>query len=277
MDIKDVLMVMEADRPSEAVLATSIGLAKAHRAAVHAVCITPWRPSPADCFALGPRADLDVLERLDRKASGQVAPLKQAFLTGVGEGGLEGDWGRLDEVEAPFAVPSRARSCDIVVMRRPHAGEPTARELAECSVRNGGTPCLFVPDDAKNSGEFSRIVLAWNGTAEAKRAVDSSMPLLKRASRVDLIVVGRPAAIDIYNHAMAMVCHLARHGVECVAHERGGRASHVTHALMEACEDLDADLLVLGAYSHAHMTEALVGGTTSSSLVEASIPVWMFH
>jgi nucleotide-binding universal stress UspA family protein len=141
-----------------------------------------------------------------------------------------------------------------------------------------GRPVLIVP----YTGEFSRcgqkVVVAWDAGREAARAVYDALPLLKRAREVTVLVInaeksgkhGEEPGADI-----ALV--LARHGVRVnVIRDSATRIDAGTF-LLSRIADLDADLLVMGAYGHSRLREIVTGGVTRTLLDSMPIPVLMSH
>ena len=163
----------------------------------------------------------------------------------------------------------RAQVYDLAIVAR----GPT-RSLASAIASQSGGPCILAA--RKPIGAFERIVVAWNGSPQARRALDDAMPLLRRAQIVELLVLGDdPAWLD-HCSPERVIHRLARHGVAAtlrILPHQGGEGA----ALALACEAIGADLLVMGAYSHGQARESLLGGATRAVLADFPIPVLMAH
>ncbi len=275
MDIKDILLFLRPGEPFAPVLSAAASLAKAHGAFVQGCCLMPEPPlDPADCYAIGPKAAGGVLLEIDRAAEAISAPAEAAFRQAILDKGIAGDWALSVLGEPAAATILRARTADIAIMRRPSRGH--GGELAEILLMSGGAPCLFVPDAAPEPGRFDRIVLAWNGSRQSKRALDEGLTLMKSASAVQVVSVGATAWAASACGPDAVLTHLGRHGVKAEAKRAPASSSgDVADALIAACDAFGADLLVMGAYGHARAAEAVLGGATRALLSRGRAPVLM--
>jgi nucleotide-binding universal stress UspA family protein len=140
-------------------------------------------------------------------------------------------------------------------------------------------PCIVVPPRMTGIRSFDCMALAWNGSAEAIRAIHAARPFMARARRV---VVLRGERRDLFSEIgwrqeFDLSDYLHRHGIE--AEERafmpGEQAAGA--ALLEVAAELGADLLVMGAYGRARFSEWIFGGATRHVLANASVPVLMRH
>lgn len=121
-----------------------------------------------------------------------------------------------------------------------------------------------------------RVLVAWDGRREAARAVHDALPLLQRAANVSVLAVNPPAHNDAI--PCADICqHLARHGVrtEAVSHQTAN--DNVGTSILSYATDLDADLVVMGAYGHSRLSEMMLGGVTRTMLSQMTVPVLMSH
>jgi nucleotide-binding universal stress UspA family protein len=124
-----------------------------------------------------------------------------------------------------------------------------------------------------------RVLVAWDGSREAARAVHDALPLLRRAREVSVLVADpeRLATKIGEKPGADLAAHLARHGlpvrVEVV--KSGGRP--LGEILLAQVEEERADLLVMGGYAHARLRELVLGGTTRHVLTHASVPVLLSH
>ena len=159
-----------------------------------------------------------------------------------------------------------------VVARRGPRG--SSHDTVRAALFDTGRPMLLTPPEAPASvGET--VLLAWNASPQAARAVAAAIPFLQRAARVTIISVGRGAPPSPTAEELAR--SLAWHGIG--AHprdiEQGDR--RVRDILLSEAEAAGADLLIIGAYSHSRMRQVVLGGVTEHLLDHAGLPVLMTH
>jgi nucleotide-binding universal stress UspA family protein len=134
-----------------------------------------------------------------------------------------------------------------------------------------GVPLMVVPTGWQNKIATGRIIIGWNVSKEARRAVADAMPLLAIASSVMIFVVDQSddqPGIDVG-------LHLARRGVRAKIEHVISSGAPVAQVILTEASRHDADLIVIGAYSHARSTRILFGGVTQAILKQATIPVLM--
>jgi nucleotide-binding universal stress UspA family protein len=172
----------------------------------------------------------------------------------------EGDRGDL--------LTEAARTTDLLLSRHAKAGSTEAPDVLDQLVTAAGVPVLALPPGF--SGDLGRTVLvAWNGSREATRAVHDALPLLREAKRVVLSTVGDEAATTL-EAAAAM---LRRHGLAVQAHKLDELDGNAGEVLLAQAAAHAADLLVMGAYGHTRLRELVFGGATRHVLREATLPV----
>ncbi|MFQ5958209.1 MAG: universal stress protein, partial [Alphaproteobacteria bacterium] len=131
---------------------------------------------------------------------------------------------------------------------------------------------LVVPPDARASLAH-RVVVGWNGSVAAARAVAAAMPFLAAADAVTVLTTREGAEPRAAANDLAL--HLAWHGVGASAQtfETGGLS--VGQALLAEAQDLGCDLLVIGGYGHGRMRELILGGVTRHLLAAAAMPMFV--
>lgn len=134
-----------------------------------------------------------------------------------------------------------------------------------------GRPRLLLPQDWPVERIAQRIVVGWNGSREAARAIADALPLLRAAQQVALVVV--PGAKGIWGEEAGadMAAHLARHGVPVSLHRLPDEEAGT--ALLARCATIDADLLVMCAKGRADIGQFLFGGATRAVLDAAQVPL----
>ena len=279
MIYKSLLTVLTDPDWVETPLAQIVELAEANDAHAYALCIGVDR-SPHGYYEAGGNALL-LQQALDQaqeeasvlvsKAEALLAPSGIRWATERGVSALAG-MGEL--------VANRARFSDLVVMPLPYGkGKGSDMEVAvEAALFGGRAPVLVMPDDAKPVSDFKTVIVAWNEGVEAMAAVRKSLPILRAADLVRIVTVG-PAThrTDQTDPGGMLSQMLARHGVTCEVEVLGKTLPRTSDVLNRHVTDTGADMLVMGAYGHSRLREAILGGTTRNMLENATVPVLMAH
>ncbi len=188
---------------------------------------------------------------------------------------------RLIDDEAAPGISLNARYCDLVVLGQNDPDEPYAPfgpDFPEYVAVNSGCPVLIVPyaGDFKSIG--ADVLIGWNGSLEARRAVHDALPLLRRARSVEVAVFNPAQQADAHGQQPGadIALFLARHGVRVGVREETHEGD-VGEALLSLAADNGADLLVMGCYGHTRLREVLLGGATRTVLQSMTLPVLMSH
>jgi nucleotide-binding universal stress UspA family protein len=162
---------------------------------------------------------------------------------------------------------------DLLVVANPAGGAVgTTRNIAETSLANTGRPVVLVPDSAaENIGQ--RIVIGWNRSSQASRAIAAAMPFLERAA--DVLVVHVDTGAKRGPSAGRLRRYLELHGIDAKLREIEPDYHVVGEQVLDEAAAFNADLLVLGAYSRSRMRERIFGGVTQYVFDNAGLPVLM--
>jgi nucleotide-binding universal stress UspA family protein len=183
--------------------------------------------------------------------------------------------------EFPHDFAYAARHADLTILGQPRDGDPLIGQyaLVERCLFASGRPVIIVPAAAEALSPNGTVVAAWDGSAEAARAINDAMAFLKPATRV-VLLVGIMIEGDDGEGAPqteAMVAHLKRHGVTAEVVRVKVSQGDVGRLLLSSAKDLGADLMVMGAFHHSRWREFILGGVTLTVLEEATIPLFMAH
>lgn len=166
------------------------------------------------------------------------------------------------------------RNADFVILGAPDKdGNDGIETRTDGIVFSCGRPILYLPDSFEPRLP-DRVLIAWNGSREAARAVHDALPLLRKAREVRVLCINgrdeKPAS------PAEIADHLRRHSIAVIEEkaDAGGRA--VWDVLNEGAR-ARADLLVMGAYSKAPWHERLWGGATDHMLRNSAVPLLMAH
>lgn len=187
------------------------------------------------------------------------------------------EW-RAAERESVATVLREAREAGLVIAGQYDADNtegPVARKLLESLLLETGRPTLVVPCAGKFPTVGTRVIVAWNGSREAARALHDAVPLMAGAQAH--ILCAHTAAKEARADATP-VSHAARvlehHGVAVeIEHGPGGADLTIGELLLSRAADFNADLIVMGAYGHGRMRELVLGGVTRTLLESMTVPV----
>jgi nucleotide-binding universal stress UspA family protein len=171
-------------------------------------------------------------------------------------------------------LAEQGRMADLIVFAG--VGAEDAAELKEQSATalfNTARPILLVPASGIE-GSARTIAIAWNGTAEATRALSGALPLLLNADRIHALTAATPRTQVETGAALAE--YLGWHGLICEVHPMYP-ATEVGPALLARAKELGADLLVMGGYGRSRMRERIFAGVTQHMLDHHDIPVLIAH
>jgi nucleotide-binding universal stress UspA family protein len=177
-------------------------------------------------------------------------------------------------------VATRARYSDLTVLPLPYGKTRGVEDEAiiEAALFEGMSPVLVVPPSGMKTPEPKRIIVAWNQSREALVAARRAMPFLRRADMVQIVVVDPPAHGPERSDPGGLLCQLlVRHGIHAEVSVLARTLPRVSEVLARQARDVNADLLVMGAYGHSRFREAILGGATRDMLESAEVPVFLAH
>lgn len=191
---------------------------------------------------------------------------------------------RLIEDEAAAAISAQGLYADLIVIGHNDTGTPclTAKvDFPEYVILNSECPVLIVPCFSRvfsSGGMPERVLIAWDGSMAASRAVRNAMPFLTLASTIQLAMIDSASRPNprCEESGEEIAAHLARHGVK-VEIVRRSVAEDAGHALLALAVDLTSELIVMGCVAHPRWRGALLGGTTRVVLEETTVAVLMSH
>lgn len=214
------------------------------------------------------------LEALRQRAHERLVRFEEI----VSRAGLTSYERRRSDDEAAGSISMQARYCDLVVLGQfdPEDNTPSDADLPQYVAMNSACPVLVHPYDKSFSSIGNRVLVAWNASTEASRAVRHALPLLKKAKTVELVVFNPDTVSHGTQPGDDIALFLARHDVKVnVMQEKTN--TDVGTSLLALADGLNSDLLVMGCYGHSRFREVLMGGATRSVLRSMKIPVLMAH
>ncbi len=295
--LQDILVVLDDTGRSDIRLAIAGRLAQKHNAHLTGISaldlVTPARATPRfhgyqAIDTWGPSHpmtgnDARVHEQfsLERGAGEITEEIQASFRMYLRTNGLRGDW-RVTDGRSSEAFAYQARHADLVILGQvdpDHPPPPAGRQLAEDILMTAGRPVLVIPYAGQFETMGSRVLIGWNNSREAARAVNDALPLLTQAGSVTVLEVFSSGRMPATHEGTGadIIRHLAHHGIKAETARTVMGSISVSDALLGYAADISADLLVIGGYGHSRLRELILGGVTRELLHHMTLPVLMSH
>ena len=286
MKLKDIVLHMDASAASQSRLELACLIARRFDAHLTGLLVTPAIVPLGSAMA-----DYGVMLGADVFAN--IRDEQRVFIEEAGASAERRfrEQGKRDGVKFEFrsavgTVPQqislRTRYADIGIIGQPDPkGRPLAEQLSAAGeiLLTAGRPFLVVPYAGRFPTIGERVLVAWDGSREAARAVNDALPLLVEAKSVTVLSIDPPSAstAEEFVPGADLAIHLARHGVKAEATSIIADDMSIGDVLLSRAADWAIDLIVMGAYGHSRFRELLLGGATRSLLKTMTIPVLMSH
>ncbi|KPN64619.1 Nucleotide-binding universal stress protein, UspA family [Aliiroseovarius crassostreae] len=177
-------------------------------------------------------------------------------------------------------IAHHTRFSDLVILPRPY-GEGRGHEMeaiVEAALFDGSVPVMVMPDGTELPETIGNVVVAWNESTEALRAIRHAMPILSQARNVSIAIIDPPThGPERSDPGGSLTQMLSRHGVRAEVSVMAKTLPRISDILNRHARDKDADLIVMGAYGHSRFRESILGGATRHMLEVAEKPVFLAH
>ena len=171
-----------------------------------------------------------------------------------------------------------ARRFDLAVVGQAEPEGGAVEELiAETTLFESGRPVIIVPYIQKGPLKLDRVMVCWDGSRPATRAIADAMPLLAKAGKVEVVIVDSEGGKEDEIEGADIGQHLARHGLKVDVKRIAGNDIDIADALLSHVADSATDFIVMGGYGHSRLREFVLGGVTHSILKSMTVPVLMSH
>jgi len=149
--------------------------------------------------------------------------------------------------------------------------------IGETTLFESGRPMIMVPYIQKAPFKTDNVMICWDGSRTAARAVADAIPVIRDSGRVEIVIVTNERGKEDEIEGADIGQHLARHGLKVDVHRISGGNIDVADALLSHAADSGADLMVMGGYGHSRLREFVLGGVTRSIFESMTVPVLMSH
>jgi nucleotide-binding universal stress UspA family protein len=213
------------------------------------------------------------------RSSPLIGVAEQRFRESRTSLGGEGDWHQLDRANEAELI-ALARTADLIIIGQINPSvRPAPSWRPEDVVAACGRPVLMVPYIGNFIEVGRRVLVAWDGSREAVRALNDALPVIAAAEQVTVMTVhARDRDLERDRGATERIIHhLARHGIAARADQRLQCDNTISDILLSRAMDFYVDLIVAGANHHSLLRDALVGGISRDLFQRMTVPVLMSH
>ncbi len=275
MSFQDILVFLDDGSTNSTRVNTGFHFAKWHDAKLTGVALATMKPRRVrtDSSKVRRRVSQEMAEKLVADFSSQAKDkgvrAKSIIIAG-------------DADESTAKMVQYSHNYDLLILRQPNPDQKNysrLTQLSETVLLKSGRPILFMPYIGTDKCPGNRVMITWDGTASACRAVHNALPILHRASEVVLVIVETKKTRDNVPKTAVngFVEHLGNHGVEIkVRRVLQGSYDIATVVLNEVAETA-TDLLIMGGYGKPSLQQKIFGGVTRSILSSMIVPVLMSH
>lgn len=285
-ELRDIGVILDGTDPMTDVVQASVALQLSH---CHGACLTVFVQNDHDIFERSARLGClndplcdgvaicglrDVSVGSDRR--GPRSPVEIL----AREAQSDGRWIRRLKTND---LLQRIRCVDLIIAGAPLKADVRSGTAADDVVARAGRPVLVLPHKFARKRPHERhlgfrVLIAWNASAESARATHDALPFLKRAEEVTLLLVNEEHDQIRTQHAVATFAeHLSRHGVKVRPEVIPSADAWPSRIILDRLDELDADLLVMGAFSRSKLRESWFGGVSDELLHATSVPVLTSH
>ena len=280
MTLKNILVHMDATERCKERLSLAGDLAQRHDAHLSGLFVIPEPFYPV--YAEGTYFPQEMIENLEKEDQENCKKAEKVFRDFVAAQGIHGEW-RSEQGPLGQVVSRHARYADLTVVAKGSIEDPRHYPdpfLAEDVVMDSGRPVLVIPNAGHFAGFGKHVLVCWNASREAVRAINDAMPLLQAADKVT-VLVANPDEASSGDHgeipSADIALFLARHDVKAEAATLTTSEDDVGAIILSRAADIGADLVVAGAYGHSRTREWILGGVTKTLIHETTVPAFLSH
>lgn len=150
------------------------------------------------------------------------------------------------------------------------------RDLIEAALLDSGRPVIIVPPGFP-SFRARHVVVAWDGSSKAARALFDALPILRAAETVEVIQVEGEKDLSGALPGSMLVSHLLSHGVKITAKNILADDGDVARTLRQYAEQSNVDIIIMGGFAHSRIRQLILGGVTQAMLKSCNVPLFLSH
>ncbi len=275
--MKDILVLCDSNDSNEHRVETALAYARQFGSHLTGMHMIPFPVIPVYGGMYPDAPSYSAAFQID-KANERAKELEESFKEAASEAGIEHDWKVIEGLDLDFVIEN-ARYYDLVIAPYgySHYGDDISHYLSDYFSTNIGRPLLILPDLKKVFEPPSTVIIAWNESHEAARAVHDAIPVLRLANSVQIVSVSKNDKDEKQNmlRCEQLQSHLSHHGISAEAFAPDRSPQGVGATIYESALEYSAELIVMGAYGHSRFKEIILGGTTKYLIQNTTLPLFI--
>ena len=279
MDFKNILLHLDHSSGCKNRLETAFALAKKYDALITGLFVVPDYVVPSYVEA---QISVDLITDVTEKALARARETLTDYEKMADDAGARMEAHVLEGQVIPI-LREHTKYADLLMLGQDQPDDPdnASYGLADALLFEGACPCMVVPHSGKLAVPGKRVLLTWNASRESARALREAMPILSGAEDV-VVLSSEPDDADVeiargHPHADELARFLESHGIESVSSGIADLDVSTSDAILGQAAEMNADLIVMGAYGHARLREIILGGVTRDLLKQSPVPLFLAH
>ena len=278
--IKDIVVNLSVREGGKSAVDYAVSVASMLEAHIAGIAFVYDLNIPTSELGYNPRGVLDVADGLRRDNEAAAKAAIERFTAATARAGVLAEPRMLSATTASagdqFSRIARRFDLAVVGQTEPE-GSAVEAIISESTLFDSGRPVIVVPYIHKAPFKLDRVMVCWDGSRPAARAIADAMPLLERAGSIEVVIIANERGKQDEIEGADMGQHLARHGLKVEVKRITRDNLDVANVLLSHSADSDANFIVMGGYGHSRLREFVLGGVTRTILHSMMVPVLMSH
>jgi nucleotide-binding universal stress UspA family protein len=279
MEYKNILLHLDHSSGCRNRLETAFELARRYGATITGLFVVPNYVVPSYVEA---QISVDLITDVTEKALARATQTLADYQRLADEANANMEAHVVEGQVIPI-LREHSKYADLLLLGQDQPDDPdnTSYGLADALLFEGACACMVVPHSGKVEAPGKRVLVTWNASRESARALREAMPFLSGAESV-VVLSTEPDGIDTdiargHPHAQELARFLESHGIDSVSSGISDTDMSPSEAITGQAADMNADLIVMGAYGHARLREIILGGVTRDLLKQAPVTLLLAH
>jgi nucleotide-binding universal stress UspA family protein len=278
--IKDIVVNLSVREGGKSTADYAVSVASALEAHIAGIAFVYDVKIPMSELGYNPAGIMDVTDALRRDNEAAAKAALDRFAAAAARAGVSAEPRMLsaNSDNAGDQFSRIARRFDLAIVGQTERGGSTVEAIiSESTLFGSGRPMIVVPYIQKTPFKLDRVMVCWDGSRPAARAIADAMPLLERAGNIEVVMIASERGKRDEIEGADIGQHLARHGLKVEVNRITRDNLDVANVLLSHCADSDANFIVMGGYGHSRLREFVLGGVTRTVLHSMTVPALMSH